>query len=168
MSNMWMWLLSCDLCIRVLLLIWQRHRQRFTCKCWGSVLDRFRVLLPDIWLDLFGKSSKRGASGPAGTLQATAFVGLHMLQRELEVSQLPLLLLTWWLIPMASCCSVGIRNISRDAVSLVVMMVFSDTLLPLGRRRLRLVPLRSASVATVTQNTSHVRSSSRQHRGCTP
>lgn len=49
-----------------------------------------------------------------------------------------------------------------------VTMVFSDTLLPLGRRRLRLVPLRSASVATVTQNTSHVRGSSPQHRGCTP
>lgn len=49
-----------------------------------------------------------------------------------------------------------------------VMMVFSDTLLPLGRRRLRLVPLRSASVAMVTQNTSHVRSSAPQHRAAVP
>lgn len=48
------------------------------------------------------------------------------------------------------------------------MMVFSDTLLPLGRRRLRLVPLRSASVATVTQNPSNVRGSSPQHRGLYP
>lgn len=133
-SNMWMWLLSHDIFTRILLLLetWQCHRHRFTCKCWGSVLVRFQVVLSDIWLDLFGKSSKGGASRPAGALEAAVCVACLCCRENYSWASLStivdLILLT--VVPVVP------PEPGVSAEKLPNLMVFSDTLSSLGRKRL--------------------------------
>lgn len=96
-SNMSMWLLSRDICTWILLLLetWRCHRHRYTCNRWGSVLVRFRVGQSDIWLDPFGKSSKRGASRPSGALELTVCGACTCCRENCRGELHCFLLLTW-------------------------------------------------------------------------
>lgn len=168
---MWMWLLSHDFCTEILLLLktWQCHRHRFTGKCWGSVLLWFQVVLSDIWLDLFGKSSKRGASRPAGAVEATVCV-TGPCCRGLWWGDLHCLLLVAWCCSLLSQC----LNWKYQRRSCKPWRCFQTQCRHLGGRDCGLVPIRSNAVEQSTKKTCQkfitsvpVWISAPQHQGCT-